>query len=353
MSSAIVASGLGARSFKTLIRRSFVKSRPKVIGVAVAYVSVGGFEFMKNLAAELKVDDCRIVTDTKDAVTHPNALRGALADGWDVKIVDHLAGTFHPKLYIGGASFDNDAGIKDGCVVITGSANLSLGALSRNAECSYIRFGDEIGASAGHAWRDCWNAGTDLTQEILISYEKYFANRNRSRSPPDLVALGVGEEKVPSTGGKPASGISPPKAGAAIANSAATTAWTGLQSFTGEYDLQVEFPRDAGAVLARMLKTVATGNSATLMCDDGIARQFLFRFYENNGMWRLNVPNDTPNANWARQNKDGIALVEVVDEEQPVRFRIIQPGVQLADVADRSIALGTWGKTSTRLYGWY
>jgi hypothetical protein len=316
-------------------------------------VSVGGFDFMKNLAAEVAVDDCRLVTDTKDAVTHPNALRAALSDGWDVKVVDHLAGTFHPKLYVGGASFDDDDGIKDGCVVVTGSANLSLGALSRNAECSYIRFGDNIGASAGDAWRDCWGAGTELTEDILSSYEKYFALRNRSRSPPDLVALGVAEEMIPSTGGKPVQGISPPKDGAAIPNSAATVAWAGLQSFTGEYDLQVEFPRDAGDVLARMLKTVANGNTATVMCDDGLARQFLFRFYENNGMWRLNVPNDTPNANWARQNKDGIAVVEIGGEGQPVRFRVIQPGTDLVDVVDRSIALGTWGKTSTRLYGWY
>jgi hypothetical protein len=106
-------------------------------------------------------------------------------------------------------------------------------------------------------------------------------------------------------------------------------------------------------VLARMLTTVANGNTAALLCDDGVSRQFLFRYYENNGMWRLNVPNDTPNADWARQNKDGIAVVEIGGEGQPVKFRIIQPGTELNDVADRSIGLGTWGKTTTRLYGWY
>jgi hypothetical protein len=93
--------------------------------------------------------------------------------------------------------------------------------------------------------------------------------------------------------------------------------------------------------------------TATLLCDDGVSRQFLFRYYENNGMWRLNVPNDTPEADWARQNKDGIAVVEIGGDGQPVKFRIIRPGAELNDVADRSIGLGTWGRTTTRLYGWY
>ncbi|MFZ2157825.1 MAG: phospholipase D family protein [Bradyrhizobium sp.] len=353
MSSAIIASGLGGQSFRTIMRRSLVKAKPNVIGVAVAYVSVGGFEYLNNLANEIQVDDCRLVADTRDAVTHPNALRAAMNDGWDVKIVDHLPGTFHPKLYIGGESFDPENGISNGSVVIAGSGNLSLGALFRNAECSYIRFGDNIGASAGLAWKECWDIGADLTDDRLKAYEKYFAARNRSRPPADLVALGVAEEPIPATGGKPVQGVSPPKEGPSLPNSAATVAWAGLQSFTGEYDLQVEFPRDAGAVLSRMLQTVANGNTATLRCEDGISRDFLFRFYENNGMWRLNVPNDSPNADWARQNRDGIALVEVGGDGQPVKFRIIKPSTDLTDVVDRSVGLGTWGKTPTRLYGWY
>jgi hypothetical protein len=351
MSSAIITSGLSGRSFKRLIRRALTKAQPKVIGVAVAYVSVGGFDFINKLADGVGIQDCRLVADTKDAVTHPNALKAAMHEGWDVRVINHLPGTFHPKLYVGGKSFDRKCGIENGSVVIAGSANLSLGALSRNAECSYIRFGDKIGVSAGQAWKECWDAGSDLTQDLLDAYEKYFAARNRARPPADLVTLGVAEEDIPATGGKPARGISPPKE-QAVPNSAANVAWAGLQSFTGEYDLQVEFPKDAGAVLARMLRTVANGNTASVLCDDGIQREFLFRFYENNGMWRLNVSNETPNANWARDHKDGIAVVEI-DGARAVRFRILKPGKELSDVVDRSVGLGTWGKTPTRLYGWY
>ena len=38
----------------------------------------------------------------------------------------------------------------------------------------------------------------------------------------------------------------------AISEAAASVAWAGLQSFTGEYNLQVEFPKEAGLVLQRI-----------------------------------------------------------------------------------------------------
>jgi len=68
-------------------------------------------------------------------------------------------------------------------------------------------------------------------------------------------------------------------------------------------------------------------------------------------MFRLNVRNDTPGAAWARANRQGIAVVE--DDGIAMKFHIIQPGQNMADVIDRSVALGTWGRTPTRLYGWY
>jgi hypothetical protein len=69
-------------------------------------------------------------------------------------------------------------------------------------------------------------------------------------------------------------------------------------------------------------------------------------------MWRLNVRNDTPGAQWAREHKEGIAIVEA-DDGGVIRFRIIKPGRELLEVEDRSLALGTWGRTTKRLYGWY
>lgn len=73
-----------------------MKTKPSVVGLAVAYVSASGFGLVKNILEEGEVGEVRLVADTKDGVTHPKALEGALESGWKVRIVDSLAGTFHP-----------------------------------------------------------------------------------------------------------------------------------------------------------------------------------------------------------------------------------------------------------------
>ncbi len=353
MSSQILTTGLGAIKFKTVLDHGFRDAKPEALGVAVAYVSVSGLQYIQKLVDKYEVKHLRLVTDTRDGITHPVALATALEDGWDVRIVDDLPGTFHPKLYIGGAAFHNDTGMTGASLILAGSANLSAGALYRNGECSYFSVTPTLGTSAGRAWKECWAAGSPLTKPKLSAYEKYFALRNRYRHPKDLVTLGVADEPIPTENGSPARNVKPPPdAQKALPNTAATTAWAGLQSFTGDYNLQVEFPRDAGAVLSRVLKSVSTGNAATLLCEDNELREFIFRYYGHNGMFRLNVHNDTPGAAWAREHRQGIAAVEANDGGV-VSFRIIKPGRELLEVVDRSLALGTWGRTTTRLYGWY
>jgi hypothetical protein len=79
-----------------------------------------------------------------------------------------------------------------------------------------------------------------------------------------------------------------------------------------------------------------------------------YRFYPDNSMFRLNVQNDVPGVQWARQHKDGVALVEQGPRGgAPISLRILQPGVEASDIIGRSVALGTWARTPTRLYGWF
>jgi len=353
MPSQIFTTGVTTRSLKDTLRAAFNQTKPKAIGIAVAYVSASGFEYINELATTFKAKHLRLVTDTKDAVTHPTALSTAMKRGWETRIVDQLLGTFHPKLYVGGDSFSEESGLSGASLFLVSSANLSSAALRRNGECSFLHIGNRVASSGGKAWKECWDVGRPLTSSGLADYEKYFAARNRQRELADLLALGVTDEPIPNVEGKPPKGARPPPASEkAIGNSTATTAWTGLQSFTGDYDLQVEYPRDAGQVLARLLSRVAAGNRADVLCEDGTTRQFIFRYYADNGMWRLNVPNSTPGVSWAREHKDGIAMLEV-SEDDKVSFRILTPGRELGKAVNRSLALGTWGKTSTRLYGWY
>ena len=274
--------------------------------------------------------------------------------GWNVRVVDKLKGTFHPKLYVGGTGFGGPAGVANLSLAITGSPNISRNGFLRNGECVFWSVAPHVRKSAGRAWRECWRAGVPATAARLDAYERVFARRNRFRKALDLVALGVVDDLPPQINGVPKKGVTPPKKELkAISDSAASVAWAGLQSFTGEYNLQVEFPKEAGLVLQRIFSGVAQGAVVPILCADGQTRTFKYRFYGDNGMFRLNIPNAAPLVDWAREHKDGIALVEFDDAGGGLYSEILRPGERMLDIVGRSLALGTWGRTPTRLYGWY
>ena len=352
MTSAFIASGIASAPYKTLFRKQILRVRPRVVGMAVAYVSASGFGLVKSILDEGRIDEVRLVTDTKDGVTHPRALRLAIENGWGVRIVDSLDGTFHPKLYVGAARFDDDAGVAEVSLAITGSPNISHGAFVRNGECVF--WSAPPHKSAAQAWLKCWNTGVAATDARIRDYERYFAQRNRHRKPIDLVALGIADSLPEKAGGVPKRGVRPPRIEhRAISEAAASVAWAGLQSFTGEYRLQVEFPKGAGEVLRRIFNNLARDDSVDLLCTDGVTREFKYRYYTANGMFRLNIPNDAPLVGWARVHKQGIACVEHRGAQEGLHFTIVPPGPVMDEVVDRSLALGTWGRTPTRPYGWY
>ena len=353
MTNAVVTTGMTGNPYKTLFRKQILRVKPPAVGMAVAYVSASGFSLVKKILDEGGVGEVRLVTDTKDGVTHPRALQGAVDSGWNVRIVDNLAGTFHPKLYVGAVSFDDD-GVEDLSLAITGSPNLSHGGFLKNGECVFWSAAPHSSKSAAKAWLDCWNAGVPATAKRLAAYEKLFALRNRFRKPADMVALGIADSLPEKTDGTPKKGVTPPKTEhKAISEAAASVAWAGLQSFTGAYNLQIEFPKEAGLVLLRIFGHLSRDDTIDILCEDGEVRAFKYRFYEDNGMFRLNIPNVTPLVAWVRENKQGIAYVEYSEEQDALYFEILPPGQPMMDIVDRSLALGTWGRTPTRLYGWY
>lgn len=169
-----------------------------------------------------------------------------------------------------------------------------------------------------------------------------------------MIALGVADSFPEIVDGEPRRGIAPPRGEhKAISEIAATMAWAGLQSFTGAYTLQIEFPKAAGQVLNRIFESLAPrGNAIDIDCADRTARSFTFRYYPDNGMFRLNVPNSAPLVDWVRENGQSIAYVEFSEAQNPLYFEILKPGQPKEDILHRSFALGTWGRTPTRLYGW-
>ena len=354
MTDAVVTTGMTGNTYKALLRSQILRVKPPVIGMAVAYVSVSGFSLVKNIIDEAGVGEVRLVTDTKDGVTHPKALQSAVECGWNVRVVNSLAGTFHPKLYVGAAGFDKAAGVADPFLAITGSPNLTHSGLLKNGECVFSSTTPHSRKSAAKAWLDCWNAGVPATAQRLAAYEKYFALRNRYRKPEDMVALGIADGLPEKIDGVPKKGVRPPnREQKAVSETAASVAWAGLQSFTGAYNLQVEFPKEAGLVLQRIFGNLSQDDVIDIVCADGEVRTFKYRFYTDNGMFRLNIPNLTPLVTWARERKQGIAYIESREPPRPLYFAVLRPGQSMFDTIDRSLALGTWGRTPTRLYGWY
>ena len=352
MTSAVVTTGMTGNTYKVLFRKQILRVKPPAVGMAVAYVSASGFSLVKKILDEGGVGEVRLVTDIKDGVTHPKALQGAVDSGWNVRVVDNPAGTFHPKLYVGAAGFDA-AGAADLSLAITGSPNLSHGGFLNNGECVFWSATPHSCKSAAKAWLDCWNAGVPATAQRLAAYEKHFALRNRHRNPEDMVALGIADNLPEKGDGIPKKGVKPPKTEhKAISEAAASIAWAGLQSFTGAYNFQVEFPKEAGLVLRRIFKNLSKDDMIAIVCADGEVRTFKYSFYVN-GMFRLNIPNLTPLVVWAREHKQGIAYVEYKESQRALHFEILCPGQSMMDIVDRSLALGTWGRTPTRLYGWY
>ena len=137
MTSGVTTTGIKGNTYETLFRRQINRMKPPAVGMAVAYVSVYGFSLVKKILHEGGVEEVRLVTDTKDRVTHPKALRRAVDSGWNVRVVDDLTGTFHPKLYVGGARFGGPAGVANLSLAIMGSPNISRNGFRRNGECVF------------------------------------------------------------------------------------------------------------------------------------------------------------------------------------------------------------------------
>lgn len=354
MTGFVATTGITGNTYKALFRKQVLRVKPTVVGMAVAYVSVSGFKLVKKILDAGGVGEVRLVTDIKDGVTHPKALQRAVECGWSVRVVENPAGTFHPKLYVGAAGFDDNTGVADLSLVIVGSPNLSHGGFLKNGECVFWNAAPHSRNIAAKAWSDCWSIGAPITAAKLQAYEKDFALRNRQRKLEDIVALGVADSIPVKVDGTPEKGVTPPRPEhKTISEAAASVAWAGLQSFTGAYNLQVEFPKQAGLVLRRIFENLPQGVSIDIHCTDGKVRPFKYRFYDDNGMFRLNIPNSTPLVEWARENKQGIAYVEQNVEQDIPYFKILPPGQSMRDIMARSLAFGTWGRTPTRLYGWY
>jgi len=356
MGQEILISGVGGGHHEDTLETVLLEAKPKAVGIVSAFVSIAGVERSVAMLDHCGNPRCRLVAGTDNAITHPEALNMARSAGWHIRLGHGPTGIFHPKLVVAGQGFlDTGAVHKLSCVYV-GSSNLTLGGFRRNVECGLLASAEGCLAGASTAFARLWNLASLADEVALRNYAARFAEKNRKRHVAELEALGVSDERhVISLTPRQLIKESPPRH-SAIGLDFVVAAWTGLQSFTGEYRFQIEFPRIAGEVVRRLIGTRIQSNGAVeVYCpDDGQTRRMQYRFYADNSMFRLNVHNDVPGVQWARQHKDGVALVEQGPRGgAPIRLRILQPGVETSDIIGRSVAFGAWDRTSTRLYGWF
>ena len=354
MSQQIVLSGIVGEEHGRVLHQFLVRERPRAVGIAAAFVSVEGVRRLSRILGQSGRPRCRLIAGIDNAITHPEALYEAKNLGWHIRLGHANQGIFHPKLVVAGQNFGRDGLLHGLSVVYVGSSNLTAGGFQLNVECGFIAEGEECSASAAEAFRLLWDSSTSATATQLRRYAKRFSDRARLRKPSELAELGICESPpVLST----ASALRTRKPSPAIVGTEfARTVWAGLQSFTGEFRFQVEFPKTAGRVIDQMISSsVGAGEQLEVYCpEDSIPRPMSYRFYDDNGMFRLNIPNEVHGVSWAREHGDGIVVIEKGSPVGvPLSLRILKPGTEEMEIVNRSVALGTWGKTSTRIYGWY
>ena len=335
MPSQIAVTGLVGHPLHATLREAVALAHPGAVGVASAFLSRPGAEALVEIVrgGEAAVP-VRSVVGISGAVTDPSAITYLLDRGIHVRLADHTGGIFHAKVLVGGEQFLQAGNLDVPSCGYVGSANFTTGGLVNNIEVGLVTTEVYLCKELADTFGLLWNLGVEATHDRIEAYRAQFAARQQTRAVNDLTFLEVTEGDYPTP---------------AILPAYSRAAWAGLESFTGEYTLQVEFPRRAGDALAVMLGT--HDGVVEINCVDNIRRQMTYRYYVDNGMYRLNVPNEVPGVEWARANHSGALLVLRGDDGIPA-VEVISAN-RLEEVAERSKALGYWGQTTTRQYGWY
>jgi hypothetical protein len=213
------------------------KNRPGAIGMATAFLSLGGAQIYDLLVSKVGAPKSRVVAGLSGAITQPSAIDFLLTNGHEVRLGVHANGVFHPKLLIGGDRFLRSGLLGVPTCAYVGSANFTSAGLTRNLEVILATEDPALTKDIADAFRGIWIGARRATRESLENYQRAFARAQRRRSITDLEFLNVAvsENFLPR-------GISGPLVPAPLCNSV----WVGLQSFTGEHTFQVEFPRMAG-----------------------------------------------------------------------------------------------------------
>lgn len=312
---------------------------------ASAYVTQAGVDRIETLLDQYQIKTCVAVFGLDGCVTQPKAIESAVDLGWTLCLVEGGRHHFHPKIALTGDSPPDPFAEAYGGYI--GSANFTQGGLINNIETGLIVQDTETVNGLSNVAEKVWELAEPVKNVDLDKYSDRYASAARKR-PTDYQPPGVG----PSLTGE----IDPEDESESPQYSTynpkhATVAWAGLESFTGEYTFQVEFPKTAGEVIRSLLG--ADEAEIGVLCSDKVVREMKYKFYEDNGMFRLNIPNEVIGVEQARREKSGIALVTGSERENAsLELEIINNKERIEEFVHRSKREGSWDETPTRLYGW-
>lgn len=342
MSSIFVSGSSSNSQFSARLRDLLLQGKPKAIGMATAFLSIDGAHAYDKMLNDSRTDESRVVVGVDGAITHPHAIELLSTHGHSVRFGRFAGGIFHPKLLVGGDRFLNSGRLGVATCGYVGSANFTGAGLFRNLEVMLATCDQVLSADVSLAFSEIWDGAARVTPQFLTDYERAFARAQRRRSLADLEFLEVVAPETHAPGKKRPILIQP---------TLCSAVWVGLQSSTGGA-FQVEFPRRAAEALHAL--TGIESGEVDIECVDGETRPMIFNYYERNGMYRLNVPRAMPLVEWAKTNHRGALLVWREDplDTATLKAEIIR-GRRLEEAMKRSRALGTWGQTTTRQYGWY
>lgn len=348
MSNKIFLSGRGGESTEEKLMEMLDNQGSGCLFFASAYVTRHAVDRVDTVLDDLDIEHCAAVFGLDGYVTQPAAIDLARELGWLLRLA---RGThaFHPKIALVGSEPPDS--FSDGPLAgYIGSANFTKGGFENNIETGLITRQESILSELDVVANDIWELADSPEDIDLDKYSDQYAKISRKRTR-DIAPPEMGEATESEGGSDPEEhGDEKPPKKPAYSPRHATTAWAGLQSFTGDYTFQPEFPRTAGEIVKRL---VGDREEVKVQCSDGV-REMAYVFYEDNGMFRLNIPNDVPGVQTARDRKSGIAVIEENDDPDiPIKLNIIHDDHVETEIVQRSKREGSWGKTPTRLYGWF
>lgn len=359
-------SGAGLADLAAILTESVRRSQPSAIGVASAFVTVAGVEHLGRILGPRRAK-VRLIAGTSLGLTQPTAIAAAAARRWEVRLGHSPSAVFHPKLIVGGRSFRGDGLLESPCFAAVGSANLTSSAMSENVECTCLLDGGSAPEELGKLFQQLWQDAEPVTNNALRAYCETFSERIQTRTTTDLRDLGIDDIEGLQTVTAQRIRTCRRARFPAVSHDEAGCIWVGLESSTGAYTFQPEFPKRVARLVLRILEEngiqpeVRGDNrqrrvvaNLDVECSDGEVREMTFTHYFHNGMSRLNVPNEVPRAEWARDSRSGIAVLRRCNSGRALVFLdILPPGKEADRVVQRSFVLDTWDVTPTRAYGWY